>query len=312
MQICKSVTNIKSIRYFNELAANFNSVHKNKYDYSKVIFINSRTKIKIICPIHGEFEQIPHSHKLGVGCKQCGISRTSKKVKLPLVVFLERATKIHNSFYTYGKIAYTGARSKVIITCPIHGDFEQTPHSHMNGSGCRKCAFHKNKDVRRSTKEKFIQKAIDINKDYYDYSKVIYEVTDKPVTIICPLHGEFKQTPHDHISKQAGCPKCSVYGFKKDKPAILYYIKITKDNEEYYKIGVTNNSLKTRFKKDMKYITTIKIKSFGTGEEAYLEEQSIIKKYYASRYTGKCILSTNGNTELFTKDVLNLDNKNKG
>lgn len=309
MKMCESIKSAKSIVYFNNLEDKFNAVHNNKYDYSKVVFVSSRTKIIITCPTHGDFEQQPYSHLSGIGCRHCGIKRRTEKLILPFKGFIEKANLIHNFFYIYNEADYTNTCIKTIIICPIHGKFKQSPSSHMNGRGCPKCSLYKNKDVRRSTTEQFVEKAVALNKDRYDYSKVIYKFTDNPVTIICPEHGEFQQTPHDHISKQAGCPKCSIYGFKKDKPAILYYIKILKDGKIYYKVGVTNNSLKTRFKADMKYITAIQIKQFKTGQEAYIEEQRIIKQYYSYKHIGENVLTTNGNTELFIKDVLNLDNK---
>ena len=47
-------------------------VHGNKYDYSKVEYKNSKTKVCIICPEHGEFWQRPYVHLLGQGCPKCG------------------------------------------------------------------------------------------------------------------------------------------------------------------------------------------------------------------------------------------------
>ena len=46
--------------------------HNNKYDYSKVEYVNSSTKVCIICPEHGEFWQTPHKHLSGQGCPKCG------------------------------------------------------------------------------------------------------------------------------------------------------------------------------------------------------------------------------------------------
>lgn len=309
MELCSSVKNRRAIANFETLEDRFNKVHDNKYSYVKALFKNSQTKIEIICQEHGSFWQVPKSHVSGIGCPECGKSKAKYSLQLSLEEFVEKSIKQHNSFYAYDKVTYTNNSTKIIITCPVHGEFKQIPASHLAGHGCPDCAFHKNKDVRRSNKKEFMTKANLIHEDLYDYTNVAYSHTDRPVSITCQEHGEFLQTPHDHISKKAGCPKCAVYGFKKDKPAILYYLRIVKNGECYYKIGITNNSLKTRFKSDMKYITPIQIINFESGESAYKEEQRILKKYSGNLYKGQPILQYNGNTELFTEDILNLDNR---
>lgn len=48
------------------------AIHGDKYDYSKVEYINIKTKVCIICPEHGEFWQVPAEHLRGRGCKDCG------------------------------------------------------------------------------------------------------------------------------------------------------------------------------------------------------------------------------------------------
>ena len=102
-------------------------------------------------------------------------------------------------------------QTKVCIICPEHGEFWQTPSSHISGRGCPTCRWDKAKNsIRKAqglTREQFIEKAIGIHGDKYDYSKVVYENTDTPVCIICPEHGEFWQTPHHHLSG-SGCPEC--------------------------------------------------------------------------------------------------------
>ena len=117
-------------------------IHNGKYDYSKVKYKNNHTKVTIICPTHGEFEQIPSMHLKGQGCPKCGNIITSKKLTHTTKEFIEKARKVHGNKYNYNKVKYIDVKTKVIIICPIHGEFEQTPDNHINQkSGCPICAL---------------------------------------------------------------------------------------------------------------------------------------------------------------------------
>lgn len=126
-----------------------NKVHKNKYNYALTEYKHNRVKIKIICPIHGDFEQYPQEHlRYKIGCQKCAKchSYTEKE-------FIENAKQIHGTKYDYSKTFYKKCMEKLIIICPIHGEFLQTPNSHISKkSGCKKCADAKN----GFTKEKFL------------------------------------------------------------------------------------------------------------------------------------------------------------
>lgn len=113
-------------------------VHGTKFDYSKVDFINTKTKICIICPIHGDFWQIPGNH-FHYGCNKCSQKLRNLTTRLSTSTFIQRAQKIHNGKYCYSKSVYESSHKKLIITCPVHGSFLQTPHSHTQGRGCPPC-----------------------------------------------------------------------------------------------------------------------------------------------------------------------------
>lgn len=119
-------------------------------------------------------------------------------------IFIEKARKIHGDKYDYSNVNYVKAIEKVYIICPTHGGFWQTPHMHLCGRGCPKCA----KNVRLTTEE-FIECARKIHGDKYDYSKVEYKNARTEVCIICPDHGEFWQVPYVHIGIGCGCPSCN-------------------------------------------------------------------------------------------------------
>ena len=114
-------------------------IHGDKYDYSKVVYKNNRTKVCIIFPEHGEFWIIPDSHLRGRGCKKCGINRRNEKNRMDISEFKRREREVHGDKYDLSKVKYINTETKVCIICPEHGEFWQTPHHHLNGHGCPYC-----------------------------------------------------------------------------------------------------------------------------------------------------------------------------
>ncbi|MCF8298119.1 MAG: hypothetical protein K9J13_11280 [Saprospiraceae bacterium] len=126
---CSKIKRSKSNSKFIEQAK---KVHGDFYDYSSTKYKNYRTKVKIVCPIHGEFEQYPNEHiSKGAGCKKCGILRTRKFTVHTKDKFVKSSRKIHGKTYNYDKVIYINSYTKVIITCPKHGDFKQKPCDHI-------------------------------------------------------------------------------------------------------------------------------------------------------------------------------------
>ena len=179
-------------------------VHKNRYDYSKVIYTNNHTKVCIICPKHDEFFQQPNDHLNGSGCPKCWVRKLPKTTKM----FIKNAKEIHGNEYNYSKVNYCNARTKVCIVCSIHGEFLQIPITHTRGSGCPKCGLIKISKYFSLNNEKFIKKANKVHNNKYDYSKVNYCNAKTKVCIICPKHGEFFQNAGNHLHGY-NCPKCN-------------------------------------------------------------------------------------------------------
>lgn len=123
------------------LKRRFVKIHGDRYDYSKVIYRGSKSKIKIICKEHGVFEQISSSHMFGIGCKDCGDVSTKAKRNLDTKTFIVKANKIHNFKYNYNKTNYTISKNKVVIICDKHGEFNQCANAHLMGRGCKECGF---------------------------------------------------------------------------------------------------------------------------------------------------------------------------
>lgn len=172
------------------------SIHGIFYDYSKTEYINNHTKVCIICPIHGEFRQLPSEHLKGKGCPVCEDKVYDRNS------FILKSKRIHHNKYDYSKTEYVNYTTKTCIICPIHGEFWQTPGSHLSGKGCPICGNNT-----RKTRKEFIEMANKVHDCFYTYESVEYKNNGTKVTICCPTHGTFQQTPHAHLSGQ-GCPLC--------------------------------------------------------------------------------------------------------
>ena len=196
-------------------------IHGDKYDYTKVEYVNNKTKICIICPKHGEFWMRPNNHLSSVqGCPKCGTEKTHFLQKHTAQEFIKRARKVHGDKYDYSKVEYINNYTKVCIICPEHGEFWQRPYDHLQYKGCLKCSVEKIHSLQRHTTQEFIKKAKEVHGDKYDYSNVNYINANVKVCIICHEHGEFWQTPHDHL-KRVGCPKCCQSHMEKETENVL-------------------------------------------------------------------------------------------
>ena len=209
-----------------EFIAQARKVHGDKYDYSKVEYKNAKTEVIIICPIHGEFKQRPDKHLRGHKCPKCHPlhKKTTEE-------FIAQARKVHGDKYDYSKVIYKGALNKVIVICPIHGEFLVLPNNHLSGQGCRECY----KDERKKTIEEFIAQARKVHGDKYDYSKVEYKNANTKVCIICPEHGKFWQTPANHLSGK-GCKKCIGRYYATNEEFIKDAKKVHGDKYDYSKV----------------------------------------------------------------------------
>jgi len=116
------------------------NVHSHKFNYSLVEYVNSKIKVIIACPKHGEFMQRPNDHLTGYGCKMCQYEKTSKENRGNIKEFIGKSTIMHGKKYNYSRVEYVDRNTKVKIMCPKHGEFKQTPSNHLYGYGCKKCS----------------------------------------------------------------------------------------------------------------------------------------------------------------------------
>lgn len=200
-------------------------IHGDKYDYSKVQYVDSKTKVQIICPEHGDFWQVPSKHLQGQQCMQCAIREHALKQTDTLDIFIKKAQKVHGVKYDYTKSKYIDSRTKIAIVCPEHGEFWQMACNHLQGYGWPVCG-----GTKKSNTEEWISKAIQIHGNKYDYSKVKYTDSDTQVCIICPEHGEFWQRGYNHLGG-CGCPKCSCSQSKPELEIIEFLKKYLKPGQ---------------------------------------------------------------------------------
>ena len=214
------------------------NIHGYKYDYSLVEYINSYTKVKIICKEHGIFEQSPSKHLCHQGCIKCfHLSETSNSIN-----FIEKSISIHGDRYDYSLVEYVNSYTKVKIICKEHGVFEQQPSSHLKNQNCPICT----NNAQRLTTQLFIEKSNIIHNNKYDYSLVDYKNNINNIMIICPIHGEFEQRPSNHLFG-SGCKKCQIENIKND--TYIEKCKLKFNNKyDYSLVEYKNNRTKVKIK----------------------------------------------------------------
>lgn len=218
-----------------ERIAKFHEAHNSYYLYDRMVYIGPRDPIEIGCPEHGYFWQSCNTHMSGSGCPECGKKKTLEKHLsnnirksqdspnkiYDLKSFIQICSKIHNNKFGYLKSVYTGYNKKIIITCPIHGEFETTPRTHFKGHECKKCSIENSRHKIAEGKKaiglatdtsSFIFKAKKVHsKSKYGitYGDSIYVNSKTPLILNCPIHGQFYQAPDKHLVGHS-CPKCRV------------------------------------------------------------------------------------------------------
>ena len=279
----------------------FKAIHSDRYDYSDVIYLNRRTKVKINCRIHGQFLMSSENHTSGQGCSKCSDISGGSKRRMTVVNFIKRAISIHGDKYSYDDINLTNQTNKIKLKCNEHGNFYIKPEKLLIGQGCRKCGYSTVANKLKTTQSEFIRKASFVHKNKYGYDHVKYLNSKTNINILCnKCDSLFPQAPNNHLNG-SGCPSCQGW-IDMSKPAICYYVKLV--NENLYKIGVTSKTVEERFSKDKNIdIEVINKWLFDTAIEAFVFERRILSKHNKFRYNGDKVLSS-GNTELFIKNIL--------
>lgn len=175
---CNENKSLNKVLKTEEFIKRAKKIHGDKYDYSKVEYVNARSKICIICPIHGEFWQVPYYHLNGNGCQECAKKSVwDKRGRMTTDEFVEKAKKVHGDKYDYSKVKYINERTPIEIICHKkykngieHGSFFQKPYSHLNGHGCSHC--------RNSRLENQVFKLLKENKIIFEKEKTYEWLTN--------------------------------------------------------------------------------------------------------------------------------------
>lgn len=240
----------------------------------------------------------------------------------------KRFHEVHNKKYDYSKAVYTRASKPITIVCPIHGDFQQTPGSHLDGHECHKCALLKRAVSQRKTKESFIEEASSFyKKDSYSYEKVEMGTSNKhKVTVTCAKHGDFKVIVNNHARGTARCMQCSLEDSSNNKiwaysdwekaglkskhfdSFKLYAIRCFNDEETFLKIGKTYTTVAHRFrsKSFLPYEYEVLLVKEGSARFISELEQTWHTLYKTEQYIPK--QSFGGQYECFNfVDLLNIN-----
>lgn len=145
---------IRKMQYFVETS---NQLHNNKYDYTNVIYTSQKSKVEIVCRLHGVFLQTPERHLQGQGCPKCAhVRRVESRKRHDPKELIQKFNEIHDSKYDYSDVKYKNLITKIEIKCVKHGTFTQTPKAHLRGQGCPTCANDKRASFYESRGEKKI------------------------------------------------------------------------------------------------------------------------------------------------------------
>jgi len=299
-------------KYINKYAISFveksKLLHDNIFDYSLVNYIDNKTKVDIICPTHGVFEQLPLCHLQGNGCNKCNLEKR-KDNGINTNSFIESANIVHNEEYIYTDTHYINENSKVVIRCKEHGIFEKLPYRHLNGQGCPKCSSLKTGLKIRSNTDKFIKTATTIHGDRYNYSSTKYVHSRQEIEIGCRIHGTFQQTPTNHI-KGSGCQKCAklINVYKREdyvklaKTATLYLVMLEYNGEKFYKIGKTKNTTHERLSNNISMYKYYVISEYVADSGVIFDlEIELHNKYFEHKYKPNTPFA--GHTECYSLDL---------
>lgn len=236
--------------------------HGDAYNYDRSVCVRGHDKIEILCNgCNNYFTQRASAHLYGQGCKACKVELSGFKQRSNTLDFIGKAVIVHGEGrYNYDKTCYVRSYDDVVITCPLHGDFNQMPSNHLKGRGCYNCGVEANRISSSNTIDNFFRQVKGVHsKGAYSYDKSVYVRAKDPMIITCSIHGDFLQSPYNHV-KGAGCHKCA-YMFcgysrsdfvalcdnKNEGFGYIYVLKCSNDSELFYKVGRTSTSVRTRF-----------------------------------------------------------------
>lgn len=183
---------------------------EDRYEYFEDTYKGMAFKIKLKCNKCGKiFDQLAHGHASGKGCRKCKIDEYGETRRYSIDDFIKKANLVHAHKYDYSLINSFPKlmQSKVEIVCRDHGVFVMKANNHLNGQNCPECAKLSQIEKQSLSYDEFVARAVATHGEKYDYSNAKYVTYHEPLSIICPDHGEFFQSPASHIYGRS-CPRC--------------------------------------------------------------------------------------------------------
>ena len=229
-------------------------------------------------------------------------------MKYTIETFTKSARAIHGDKFTYKDLSYNKDNALFFTltccTCGKDTSMKVWEHLHNKQRGCKHCALEERHSARRTPISELIVQMHNIHSNRYEYciSEETYSGRRGKITIKCKCGHVFDQKIGSHMEGK-GCPKCRSKGIDYTKAAIMYYVSI--NNGAYYKIGITTKNVKQRFRYEPADIKVLKTWDYPIGKEALKAEQTIIQTHKSCLTSNKPLVD--GNTEVFTIDILGLD-----
>lgn len=255
-QCTRELNSIRMSKTTSQFIKEAKDIYGDEYSYEKTNYINQSEKIIIICPTHQEWAQKPMYHLRGLGCPKCAMSNRNFTRLKTTEQFINDSKKIHGDKYTYEDTNYITGKEKVLIFCKKHGNFIQKATSHLQGCGCPQCAKDELATSKIKTTEWFIEKAASLHKNKYSYENTEYVSSKSKIKVYCNHHGEFEIVASNHLNGY-GCQKCGreSTGYSrtawinntKEKLCTFYILRCFNEEEEFYKVGRTKNSIIKRY-----------------------------------------------------------------
>jgi len=310
------MSNSNTRKTLQQVLLDFKSLHGDRYNYSKYIYINSRTKGIVICKLHGEFSMTyDHHFHRGQNCPNCAPNKKQNTEKCVSIF-----KSVHGDRYDYSLVKYIGNRNRVKIICKKHGIFEQEPLSHKQGRNCPACAI----DESCCDFDKLIFACNIAHNNAYVYDRSSYKNASSKMKITCSEHGDFWQRASQHRAGR-GCKDCTmVSGWgrsnyitaskKHGGMSKLYVCKMSRDNETFYKVGISFTGYSGRFGGAVKRTYKMSLVRELTGEVDFIWnlEKTLHRKLKPLRHTPS--IHFVGSTECFSdipKSILKFIDKLK-
>lgn len=186
------------------------------YRFQQNEYIDTKTRITVTCPKHGDFKMRPNDLLNGTGCPYCGGTK-----KGTTETFIKKARQVHGNYFDYSKTVYIDSKTKIIVTCPIHGDYTVKPSNHLSGQNCPKCRKDKikhpisklkavNKSTKKLTQDEFAQRVQEKWKGQYIVDdQTIYKSNKDKLKIKCKVHDSYFEITPNHLLNGRGCPLCA-------------------------------------------------------------------------------------------------------